>query len=565
MITQYQYNSTKKRQRDILVKINLLNSQYQVVDEVSGVVVEQPTFTNDSNSDIRRTCDITFTPTDSSFDIVSGSKIWLDKMLQIYIGIDCDNFDWNTMSTNMGIYVINEPNQTYSATQNTISIQGLDLMCKLTGLRNGNLENISYVISQDTNVRSIIIATLIQANITKYQVEEMYADTNNTILMNVPNEIRVDVGGTVYDLLTQLRDISQNYQMYFDVDGVFCFNKIPNGKNEQIMIDDDIFNNVVLSYSKSVDYSEVKNVIDILGKTHEVTYYGDNISQINNIYTAKIDDLLSLENNTLVGFTTENGSNNPSLKINDFNSYQIKNEIGEIPTLSANEYYTVMFKSGEDYFTIEKIQQESSNMAELSNSTYIVSVSSITELTNGTSFTFKTPTDGCNGALNPILQLNSFDPYLMNSVVYLENNTSYSATFVKQSDIESMKYYKFLGGIQARFVIKETNPNSPFYIGGDIGEIRKTFNGGIYDNINSDYQAQITAKYLLYENCRLNNSVTITCVPIYWADVNWVVEITLPNNQGTEITEKYIIKSINTSDTQTINLMKYYPLYVDNE
>ena len=69
----------------------------------------------------------------------------------------------------------------------------------------------------------------------------------------------------------------------------------------------------------------------------------------------------------------------------------------------------------------------------------------------------------------------------------------------------------------------------------------------------------------MYQRCRLQDSVTITCVPIYWLDTNWLVSITLPNKSSTPTTELYLIKSITTdygtSSTQTINLMKYYPYY----
>ena len=52
-------------------------------------------------------------------------------------------------------------------------------------------------------------------------------------------------------------------------------------------------------------------------------------------------------------------------------------------------------------------------------------------------------------------------------------------------------------------------------------------------------------------------------MPIYWLDVNWLVEITLPNKQGIETKEKYIIKKIDTTvgvnGTQNITMIKYYP------
>ena len=47
---------------------------------------------------------------------------------------------------------------------------------------------------------------------------------------NKLDDINIDAGGTAWDLLTQLRDINSNWEMFFDVDGVFHFQEIPSGK-----------------------------------------------------------------------------------------------------------------------------------------------------------------------------------------------------------------------------------------------------------------------------------------------------------------------------------------------
>ncbi len=102
MPTQNEVNVAKQQNRNLYTKINLLNFNFQVVDELSGVVIGTPSFTNDSTSDVRRTCDISLHPTDSSFDITSGNKIWLDKYIKIYIGI-MDVHSGEIVYTNMGI------------------------------------------------------------------------------------------------------------------------------------------------------------------------------------------------------------------------------------------------------------------------------------------------------------------------------------------------------------------------------------------------------------------------------------------------------------------------------
>lgn len=473
MITQEEYNVTKQNSRILYAKINLLNFNFQIVDELSGVILPSSTYTIESTSDIRRTCNISLVPTDSSFDISYGSKIWIDKYVQIYVGIK-DNNTNDIVYTKLGTYIINNPSQVYSADNNTITIKGLDLMAKMTGLRNGNLEGLSVNIPQNSNVRTSIISTLALAGFTNYIVEECP--------YSVPNDINIDVGGTVYDILKKLVEIDSSYEMYFDVDGIFHYDLIPNGYNEQVMVDDDIWNNTLIEYSIDHDFENVKNVIEIYGKTWDITNYGDATiySQTSSdIYCSlTISTLSTLYDNAIIGFTTPSTQMNGNIYFyinsTDYStSYQLKNEDGSTPTLSTNTYYVMKY-------------------------------------------------------------------------------------------IQDGGYLLFMSELTPYAIAKDNNINSPFYVNGTSGEIRIVLNGGDYDNIYMSSLAQERANYELYLRCRIQDSLSMTCLPIYWLDVNWVIDITLPNKQGNENVERYITKSINTTlstdGTQSISLMKYYAI-----
>ena len=114
MPTQQEYNATKQRDRKLYAKFSLLNYNLQMVDELSGVIIGMPTFSNDAKSDIRRTVNISLHPTNSSFDIKEGNKIWLDKYIRVYIGIR-DIHTKEIIYTNMGVYMVNNPSRTYNA------------------------------------------------------------------------------------------------------------------------------------------------------------------------------------------------------------------------------------------------------------------------------------------------------------------------------------------------------------------------------------------------------------------------------------------------------------------
>ena len=411
-IDQQEYRVAKQNGRIIHVKINILNYDFQVVDEISGVVLEGSTYTIDATSDIRRTCSISLIPKDKSFNVEYGAKIWLDKYVQVFIGIEDVQNNNEIVYSNLGLYLINNPDQAYDATNNTITINGIDLMAKMTGLRNGYLEGITYQVEEGMGIKQVMTALVNgECGFTRYSIDQ----PSPTIL--TPYELSFGLGSTAYNILTQLRDINANYQTYFDQDGIFWFNKIPDGSNEQVMVDDDIWKKVLISYKKSYDFENVKNYIEVFGKTQD-------------------------DGHTPYGIAYDNNPDSPFY-------------VGEINPITGkykDEIRIVL--SGGDYDNIYPLED------------------------------------------------------------YPE----------------------------------DTDPN--------FDEKLAQFNS----------LAQQRANYELYTRCRLQDQLELTCVPVYWLDVNWLTEITLPNKQ-TQIEEKeyYIIKKISTtlgvSGTQNITLMKYYPFY----
>lgn len=408
-ITQEEYRVTKQQGRIIHTKINILNFNFETVGEISGVVLDGSTYSTDGTSDIRRTCSISLIPKDASFNIEYGSKLWMDKYAQVFIGIEDTLNNNEIVYSNIGLYLINNPEQVYDAVNNTITINGIDLMAKMTGMRNGYLEGITYQIPMNSNIKDAMTSLIKnECGFPLYSIDE----PSPTIL--TPYEMSFGLGSTTYNICSQLRDINANYQTYFDQEGVFWFNQIPSGENEQIRIDDDIWNKVLISYKKSTNFENVKNYIEVFGKTQDEGYQS----------------------------------------------------------------------GGQTYYT----------------------------------------------------------PY-------------------------GLAY--------------DDNPESPFYIGQhNENRIRIVLNGGEYDNIYpirnpntgqiqslADFNslAQQRANYELYIRCRLQDQIELTCVPVYWLDVNWLTRITLPNKQGNPTAEYYIIKKIDTTlgvnGTQSITAMKYYPAY----
>ena len=295
------YNVLKQQYIKKYIRLELLDFQYNIVDELSGNMTKC-SINVDSTSDLRRSCDLGFVVTTSTFDIKAGSKIFLDKMVRPYVGYEnmrTGEIQWY----NQGIYLVNNPQWSYNASTNEISMQALDLMSKLTGLRNGNLEGIPTVIAKDENVREAIIKTIELGGFTKYICEE--CKTKDGTIVPVPYDIEIDVGGTIYDILTGLRDIMPNYQIYFDINGVFHYEPIPLAYDDPVLIDDDLFNNVLISENINTDFESVKNYVEVLGHTWDVDYYSPSESTTvsGGTITPTFSDLKTLEDGTAVGIT----------------------------------------------------------------------------------------------------------------------------------------------------------------------------------------------------------------------------------------------------------------------
>ena len=290
-ITQDDYNILRQSYIKQYIKLDLLDFNMNVVDELSGNLIGL-SVTVDANADLRRSCECSLVVTDSSFEIKPGGKIFLDKYIRPWIGylnIRTGNIQWY----NQGIYLINAPSYQYDAATYTLSFSGLDLMSKLTGLRNGELPGVPTKIPQGSDVRGAIIAALELGGFNKYIVSEC-KNVDDTI-QEVPYDIEIAQGGTVYEILKELRDILPQYQMFFDVDGVFHYEMIPSGKDAPTLIDDDVWQNILISESVSTDFENVKNYIEVYGRSHDIDHFSDKTTVSGSTVTLHIPSLTPTE------------------------------------------------------------------------------------------------------------------------------------------------------------------------------------------------------------------------------------------------------------------------------
>ena len=349
-VGQDDYNILSQQIITKYIKLEILNFQYNVVDEISGNLTAM-SVNIDSESDLRRSCNLTFVVTDASFDVKAGNKIWLDKFCRPWVGYE-NIYTGKIQWYNQGIYLINAPSWRYNATTHELSLAGLDLASKLTGLRNGELEGIPTKIPAGSSVREAMIAAIELAGFTKYTISEC-KDVDGNIIA-VPNDIEIAQGGTVWNVVTQLRDILPRYETFFDVDGVFIYQPIPTGSGDPVIIDDTIWPNLLIDESINNDFESVKNYIEVYGRTLDPSYFSTNTTYSGSTLSLTVADYpTALTDNTIVGFTTPStgdisATGGISLKMNSLTA-SVLYEYGTnnpVTSLDNETYYVAYYNQG---------------------------------------------------------------------------------------------------------------------------------------------------------------------------------------------------------------------------
>ena len=567
-ITEQQYSIVKQPYRELYCKVNLLNYQFQVVDELSGVIIDD-SWTISATSDIRRTGTLVIAPDDNNaYKIQAGSKIFLDKYVQVYIGIK-DNHTDEIIYNNMGIYLINNPTHTFDSTTNKISLQLVDLMAKLTGLRNGYLEGYEYQLKEGQDVREIIIALLAEAGFNNYSIE-----IDDEDYKTIQYDMSIDGTGTVYDILKTINENQYiNYQMYFDVNGVFHFKRIPMSRQDTVMVDDDIWNYTYISHDVTTDYESVKNDIVVLGKTHTASQYSNDCTydSTHHAFVMSCAGIKREKNHMKLAFTTPANlePTDPNVQyyvnVNNYGYYPLKTNLtNSIFSLQPDTYYVIKMQnfprydiniSGATNTTTYTLSQKIEGVE--NDSDILGAFISITAKSMNEAMTQNIVVTGYNSET-----LTLTTSATLNSTSALTNRLTYIYKAVDRNDA----YWQFMGTYQPRAEIKEENPQSPFYVDGSVGKIRIVLSGGDYDNISTSELAYQRAQYELYTRCRLNDSLTLTCLPIYWLDVNWLISIKLPTERVSKLfTIKEITISSGVTGVQTINMMSFYDYYNDTD
>ena len=454
---------------------------------------------------------------------------------------------------NEGCYTFTSNGFTYSATENTVQASCVDLVSRINGDLGGQLVGGTHRIEKGTRIGDAIWAVLRdETEFKKYSID-YWSRT-------VPHDLDYDTGSTVWDILSELRDLYYPFEMYFD-DDVFVCKEIPSGFDDPPVLDPETFEKLVTNDGESatVDYAAVRNCVEVFGATIEAdgvagkAQYSGASKTLS--LTVDTSDIAKINGNK----TTE--ANNISLK----NSCQISFVAPQtVAAAELNKNGTV--KSGAmtvviTFRTVTK-KDDTQEVTPVVKSSYL--------------YRSLTDADGDDVLQDPgcikaggyyVLQWNPNT----GRIYFLGQQQSHAmAKLVDEipatKEIEDQKAEDNCDNM-AFICVNDPNNIDDLYNARlsieKIGRRTEILSGGDYENYTTDDAAMEVCQYELWKRARLTDGLSVTTRLVPWLDVNEKIQYAA-KYLGGKTPVDWIIKSISMNlgeGTMSLSLSRYYPYY----
>lgn len=262
----------KARTKHLYCRLELLDKDLNVLDGLEGLALDG-SISIDANADVRHTFSSTIYLKKNETISRYSTEDWVDKLVHVYIGVKAPGS--STYWYSKGIYAFNTNGFTYNATEHNLSISCVDLVALLDGTLSGTLTGTKTTLQIGLKIKQAIIDTFKLAISYGFigQVDYMVDYWNRTI----PYDIDFGTASSVWSILTQLRDLYYPFEMYFN-DTTFVCQEIPSGFDDPIIMESDDFQDLVISENNSIDYSEIKNCIELFGASIDYDIYAENMT-----------------------------------------------------------------------------------------------------------------------------------------------------------------------------------------------------------------------------------------------------------------------------------------------
>ncbi len=528
-ITQDDKNILLQSSLQYKYRLLVINKDGAIIDELSSLQVVG-SYSIDADSDIRRTTSFTMYLDSSYKDYSVEQKLyeWIGCSFELQIGmysIRNDAYHWYKC----GYYFITSANTSYNSVENSISTNLSDWFSKLNGTRNGQLGGKPTILIENKNENDVPV-TIKQAtedllqkgtDIENYLIDDIgefagipqnnadYLEyrASNPEWNQLPYDLKYEAGCMMGDILSEIKELYPNCQMYFDIYGNFCFNQIPSCEHDMVTLDNTFLQDILLadaSEGVSYDIESIKNVTEVFGPTYEITRYAQSCVTSGNTYVLSIEKYTDYSSGDIIAFVPDTASaDNMQLQVTGLAVLPVyhenKTEYVQANTLQAGETYVLQIKKVKEAYVAYYLGQ--------------------------------------------------FQPHALCVLTDSEKDATYTkAYFAEKYDCKESN------------ITLRVEPNSPFTIQ-RLGEILDVKHGDTFDNILSDSVALENAIYYNRKSSSMNETVTIHTKMIPFLDVNEKVEY---KKQQDNSTNYYIIKSISNdtdSNTSSIVMCKFYPLY----
>lgn len=388
--------------------------------------------------------------------------------------------------------------------------------------------------------------------IVKGAVNNIYDDKTKSYLdplyTCLPYDINVDSNITVWSILTKLRDLYPNWQMYFDRDGKFICDRVSAGLDDPCYLT--ITDDIVLQKEVSKDLSGFHNVTNVFCPDIEPDFYCNEGKRIgggseNDYYYVTSEGKQVYMRIYKLTFNT---SFENSKEIED---YLLENEsiiIGFNCNFSGFNGLPDIGDSPRPVFLDLEFEA-------LDNSSVYIKYIPITKTTSEKDTTYIAPPIiadmiGYEDTDSIMFKLIKTDIATPKSA---DTSTGYDFTsFINQGC--NLSYI----GKMSSVVTTATNDNpNDFYSVESVGNFEQNLSGSDYEKIYTIDDAYTRANYENWKSSRTINTMNLNTITIPWLEVNQKIEF-----EG----EQYLINSISRSykdNVDSLSLSKFYPLYED--
>lgn len=356
----------------------------------------------------------------------------------------------------------------------------------------------------------------------------------------VPYDLEFNTGSTIYEILTELNNLEQGWEFFFDINDTFINQKIPTTIGSPYVLDWEILSPLIIQEGLNTSFESVKNSTRIWGKCLSPDRYG----------SAVVDgSMYDLELNYLIG------SDDKDIPSNILIAISFPNELAENMTVLIKDNYANphLEGTGLEYDVFIKTVKLYGNGNLPLDKNYIQP---------DTPYVFKYKNSGL------YLQGQTQICYVVKEYneLPLKDGQSKEEWIAQDKTDEGTKNVKYIINSESEYITNNMTEAekrqyyNPFAID-EIGEIRQVLSDGDYEKIYTDDLARQRAEYENWKAMRLNTNLTLEIKPIFWLDVNQKIQY---KSKTTGKIEEYIIKTISytySTGIMTIEAVKFFPLY----